>query len=56
MKIGFKGKIYGSCSCQTCEFYGSSSTWVWCELPYDEVYYFKNKRVCPIKQDDIFKL
>lgn len=57
MKILFKGKTYGLCrSCQTCEFYNTSSTWVWCELPFSEVRYFNNRQARLIKQNDIFKL
>lgn len=57
MKISFKNKIYGLCkSCQTCEFYGIYSTGLWCEFPFGEIHWFGNKRIRPIKQDDIFKL
>lgn len=57
MKLSFKGQTYGLCrSCQTCEFYNTSSTWVWCELPFSEIRYFNNRQARLIKQNDIFKL
>lgn len=57
MKVSIKEKAYGLCrSCQTCEFCGIYGTGPWCELPFGETHYFKGELVCPIKQDDIFKL
>ena len=43
-------------SCQTCEFYVIYSNGIWCEFPFGEIHYFNNKRIRPIKQDDIFRL
>lgn len=57
MRILTKDKAYGLCrSCQTCEFYGIYSNGIWCEFPFGEIHYFKNKRIRTIKQDDIFRL
>ena len=57
MRVSTKGKTYGLCrSCQTCEFYGVYSNGLWCEFPFGEIHYFKNRLVRPIKQDGIFKL
>lgn len=57
MRIFMKGKVYDLCrSCKTCEFYGIYSTGIWCEFPFEQIHYFNNKKVRPIKQDDIFKL
>lgn len=57
MRISLDGKVYGLCkSCQTCEFYSIYSSWVWCEFPFNEIRWFKGKRLRPIKQDKIFKL
>lgn len=57
MKVLIKDKTYSLCrSCKTCEFYGIYSTGIWCEFPFGKIHYFKNRRVRPIKQDDIFKL
>lgn len=57
MKILFKNKTYGLCkSCQTCEFYGIYSNGIWCEFPFGELHWFGNKKIRPIKQDEIFLL
>ena len=57
MKILFKGKTYGLCrSCQTCEFYDIYSNWVWCKFPFNEIHWFGEKKIRPIKQNEIFKL
>ena len=57
MKVLIKEKTYGLCrSCKTCEFYELYSNGFWCEFPFGEIHYFKNKRVRPVKQDEIFKL
>jgi hypothetical protein len=57
MRATIKGKTYGLCrSCKTCEFYETYHNGLWCEFPFGEIHYFKNRLVRPIKQDDIFKL
>lgn len=57
MKIFSRDKTYSFCkSCQTCEFYKVYSDGMWCGFPPEERYYFNNKRICPIKSYDIFKL
>ena len=57
MRVLIKNKIYGLCtSCKTCEFSSLYLNGLWCEFPFGEIHYFKNKRIRPIKQDDIFKL
>lgn len=57
MRILTKDKAYGLChSCQTCEFYGIYSNGIWCEFPFGEIHYLNNKKIRPIKQDEIFRL
>lgn len=59
MRLLIKEKAYGlcrSCPCQKCEFYDAYSNGLWCEFPFGEIHYFKNRLVRPIKQDEVFKL
>lgn len=57
MRLSLKGKTYGFCrSCQTCEFYGVYHSGLWCEFPFGEIHWFGNKRIRPIKQNEIFEL
>lgn len=57
MRVLIKDKVYGLCrSCQTCEFYGIYSNGVWCEFPFGELHWFGNKKIRPIKQNEIFEV
>lgn len=57
MKTYHLGTAYRYCAeCKNCKFARFYSDIFWCDLPPDKKYWYNNKKIQPIDQDEIFRL